>query len=128
MNVPLKQPELHEQLNPPWLNEPLKQPELHEQLNPPWLNVPLKQPELHEQLNQPWLNVPLKQPELHEQLNPPWLNVPLKQHEPVVKPCLANNRAFSPKPQAKSKARPDRGSKNKLSAKTSAGPELYQSQ
>jgi hypothetical protein len=32
---PLKQPELHEQLNPHWLNVPLKQPELHEQLNPP---------------------------------------------------------------------------------------------
>jgi hypothetical protein len=26
----------------------LKQPKLHEQLNPPWLNVSLKQPELHE--------------------------------------------------------------------------------
>jgi hypothetical protein len=34
----MKQPELHEQLNPPELNVPLKQPELHEQLNPPWLN------------------------------------------------------------------------------------------
>jgi hypothetical protein len=37
LKVPLKQPELHEQQNPPWLNVPLKQHELHEQLNPPSL-------------------------------------------------------------------------------------------